>query len=108
MEYNYFKADYAIKIHDKIIEISGGIEFGNECRRGANAQVEFAQRVVVNQVELHVFIAAAFARRGVGLAQQVQLRTLILIGLSRWSRRFRLWLFLRSRRSRRLRKRLPR
>ena len=26
MKYNYFKADYAIKIHDKIIEISGGIE----------------------------------------------------------------------------------
>lgn len=26
MEYNYFEADYAIKIHDKIIEISGGIE----------------------------------------------------------------------------------
>ncbi|MCC5814800.1 MAG: type II toxin-antitoxin system death-on-curing family toxin [Leptospira sp.] len=33
MEYNYFTADYAIKIHDKIIEISGGLEgvktFGN-------------------------------------------------------------------------------
>lgn len=26
MEYNYFTADYAIKIHDKIIEISGGLE----------------------------------------------------------------------------------
>ena len=26
MEYNYFTAEYAIKIHDKIIEISGGIE----------------------------------------------------------------------------------
>lgn len=33
MEYNYFTSEYAIKIHDKIIEISGGIEgvkvFGN-------------------------------------------------------------------------------
>lgn len=26
MAYNYFKADYAIRIHDKIINISGGIE----------------------------------------------------------------------------------
>jgi death-on-curing protein len=26
MDYNYFTADYAIKIHDKIIEISGGLE----------------------------------------------------------------------------------
>lgn len=26
MEYNYFTSEYAIKIHDKIIEISGGIE----------------------------------------------------------------------------------
>lgn len=26
MEYNYFTSGYAIKIHDKIIEISGGIE----------------------------------------------------------------------------------
>ncbi len=26
MVYNYFTVDYAIKIHDKIIEISGGIE----------------------------------------------------------------------------------
>ncbi|MCF8255496.1 MAG: Fic family protein [Bacteroidia bacterium] len=26
MEYNYFTTEYAIKIHDKIIEISGGIE----------------------------------------------------------------------------------
>lgn len=26
MEYNYFTSEYSIKIHDKIIEISGGIE----------------------------------------------------------------------------------
>ena len=49
-----------------------GPELGVNRRRCAQPDVQLLQRVVVDEIELDVLVAAAFARVGVGLPEQVQ------------------------------------
>ena len=53
-----------------------GLEFGDDGRVGAETGIQFSQGVVIDEVELYVFIAPALARRRVGCAQKIQLGAL--------------------------------
>ena len=63
---------------------------------GAKPDVQLLERVVIDQVELDIFVAAALARRGVRLAKQVQLESACIFRRSlrrRRRRQFRLAFF---------------
>ncbi len=49
----------------------------NDRSRGADADVHFAKGIVVDRVELHILIAAAFSGGGIGLAKEIELGALL-------------------------------
>lgn len=55
-----------------------GAELGGGGGIGTEPAVELLERVVVDQIELDVFVAAAFACLYVGLAEEIQLGALFL------------------------------
>ena len=55
--------------------VFGGLEDGDEGGCDAEAGVEFFEGVVIDQIELDVFIAPGFAGGGVGLAEEIELCT---------------------------------
>ena len=65
-----------------------GPELRDDGGIGAEPVVQFFQRIVVDEIELHVLISPAFTRRGVGGSQQVKLSALgdggLHVGLGRF------------------------
>src|SRR6476660_1652599 len=75
------RAGTVSELRAEIIAI--GLELLNQCRSGAQADVQFFQRVVVNEIELNILVPAALAALGVGLAQQIEFGALTLVNGSR-------------------------
>ena len=65
--------------------ISVGLELLNERGGCAQPDVQLFQRIVIDEIELNVFIAPALTALGVGLAQQVEFRALVQVG-GGWNR----------------------
>ena len=51
------------------------LEILDDRRGGADALVQLFEDIVVDQVDLNVFVAATLAGRGVGLAEQIEFRS---------------------------------
>ena len=50
-------------------------EFFDDCRGRADTLVQFFEDIVVDQIDLHIFIAATLAGSGIGLAEQIEFRS---------------------------------
>ena len=64
------------------VVISVRTEFRNNRGRRPHAKQQIFERVVLDEVELDVFIPLAFAGSGIGLAEQIQFRAAVGLRLS--------------------------
>src|SRR5437868_6131657 len=58
-------------------------EVCNDCRGGSEPPFQLLERVVVDQIELDIFVTAALTRSRICLTEQVQCRSLLCLMLRR-------------------------